>query len=784
MKKRKLICFAICVSVTMTGIISGCSPKKTENPTSAVTEAPATEPVTEPAETKPEGTEPREIQAPSMTREEFPKIDGSTATIPLSTALYQLVTGATAQEAEATISHTKTTNAYIQLLYETEKSSLVLAYEPSAAVYDAMKELGVNLILKPIGKDALVFMANEGNPVESLTEQQLVDIYSGNLKNWSKVGGEDKEIMAFQRPENSGSQTLMEKLVMKDVPMDATAPVTSVIGDMGELIEKVAAYNNQENALGYSVYFYARNMYEKPGLRFMKVNGVLPSNETIKSGAYPYVNEFYAAIREDEPKDSKAYELFEWLTNDDGQALIESLGYVGMETTEQEIPVQKGNAEVGEARIQFEPNERLLLDGQYAYGADGVVVLDDQMNITQIVRGVRLPNNVTKIRLDEPVILNGSNAYTGLYDLITGTWLVQPEYSALYKNEDGTYGGYKETKDRGSRVIMTPKEGGFEIKELPDNLLSGRIWEVDAIQKKAVIKTEDGTVINQVDFRPWGDYSYGYVQEPYYVADFDYSHFMLFDPDGNPLFHKSFLPEAFMQEMKRLNFQSEEGEDISLEGASRFGSWVCGMFGMGENNQFLYDIKKKKVITEPGDKIEPYYFEEEDGYLVTRGDKTQAYSSESEPLISDSGRPYEYAADHGYYGYQEGETLILENPKQGKTNTFRASDVKSVNHICGDVFGIETGTGKSVYKGNTCLMEGKEVGWWSLNPDYSLVTDFKSHHILLDQEGNIIYESHLEETIIYLCEELMAVRRGNYLHIIDYEGRSAMRLLLGNLGDD
>ncbi len=51
---------------------------------------------------------------------------------------------------------------------------------------------------------------------------------------------------------------------------------------MEGLLEKVASYNNEDSALGYSVYYYARNMKDTPGLRFMAVNGVTPDSDTIR----------------------------------------------------------------------------------------------------------------------------------------------------------------------------------------------------------------------------------------------------------------------------------------------------------------------------------------------------------------------------------------------------------------------------------------------------------------------------------------------------------------------
>ena len=141
--------------------------------------------------------------ANTMTREDFPLIDGSTATIPLSEAVYCLATGEDDEAAKKVIHHTKTTNSYNRL-YNGE-ANLLIVYEPADSIIKRMQE--EPLLIKPIGLDALVFMANAKNPVESLSGEQLVEIYSGGISNWDKVGGKDQELLAFQRPEGSGSQT-------------------------------------------------------------------------------------------------------------------------------------------------------------------------------------------------------------------------------------------------------------------------------------------------------------------------------------------------------------------------------------------------------------------------------------------------------------------------------------------------------------------------------------------------------------------------------------------------
>ena len=186
---------------------------------------------------------------------------------------------------------------------------------------------GVELLMQPITRDALVFLVNADNPVTSLSQEEAVGIYSGKITNWSEVGGEDRPIVAYQRVEASGSQVMMRAQVMKDVEM-VDAPTELRPGEMGELIDRVASYKNTANAIGYSVYYYAHNMYAQDGVRLLAIDGVQPSNETIASGEYPYCQDVYAVIRADEPEDSPARILFNYLQTEECRDLIEAAGYV------------------------------------------------------------------------------------------------------------------------------------------------------------------------------------------------------------------------------------------------------------------------------------------------------------------------------------------------------------------------------------------------------------------------------------------------------------------------
>lgn len=379
------------------------------------------------------------VTCPKIGMEQFPKLDGSTATLPISMAIYRLSTGASAKEAEGFISHGKTTNAYLDLI-ENRGPRLVIAYAPGKQVEESLSEHGNNLIIKPIGRDALVFMKNEGNPVDSLSQAQVTSIYSGKLTNWKELGGKQAQIRAFQRPQDSGSQNLMEQLAMKGIPM-AEAPAEYVPSEMGELLERVSAYDNTAEALGYSVYFYAKNMYQKPRLRFMAIDGVEPSSKTIRDGSYPYVSDFYAAVRKDELKDSYAYQLFEWLTSDDGQALINGLGYVGIRDEKKALPeLLDENTEIFTAEIPLSKGKVILASGRHLYGESGIGVFDQNMKLLKFIRYLDSPdiNPFIECRADAILPMQDTlSSKWGLYSLKKEGWVCQPEYDQVFSTKDG-----------------------------------------------------------------------------------------------------------------------------------------------------------------------------------------------------------------------------------------------------------------------------------------------------------------------------------------------------------
>jgi phosphate transport system substrate-binding protein len=265
-----------------------------------------------------------------FTRENFPRMDGSTSTGPLAEAVACVLLGEPRDDvAELAAGFSRTTQAFRNLA--AGLCDIVIISEPDPVVFDEMARDGFAGEIEPLAIEALAFMVNADNPVESLTLEQIRGIYSGAITNWGEVGGFDVEIAAFQRNAEAGSQVLMEKLVMDGLPMaDAPTAVVYIASGMGDLITAMKGFDGAANAIGYTVFYYAEEMRMAEGLKIIAVEGVNPSNETLRGGAYPFLSHYYTAIGASAPQGSPARVMFEWLLSEEGQGLVEYEGYVSI----------------------------------------------------------------------------------------------------------------------------------------------------------------------------------------------------------------------------------------------------------------------------------------------------------------------------------------------------------------------------------------------------------------------------------------------------------------------
>jgi len=185
--------------------------------------------------------------------------------------------------------------------------------------------VGITLIETPIALDAFVFVVNKSNPVKSLTVNQTQKIYTGEITNWSQVGGNNASIKVFTRPRNSGSEEIFRKLVMNGIE-PADFPESS-IGGMSQVFGEILG---NENSICYTFNNYKNLQARIPDSEVPKIaiNGIFPDEQTVKNGTFPFISEVHVAIRSNLDHNTMAYKLYEWLQSEDAKSAITECGFL------------------------------------------------------------------------------------------------------------------------------------------------------------------------------------------------------------------------------------------------------------------------------------------------------------------------------------------------------------------------------------------------------------------------------------------------------------------------
>lgn len=269
-------------------------------------------------------TNQRITQLKQMLRDNMPVTDGSTSAIPLDAAIRAGLFDISMDEAQAQVSHSTSHTAFTNLLCG--NCELVFCHLLSDAQYRQAEAAGIAIEQTQIAREGFVFLVSKTNPVDSLTAEQIKMIYAGKITNWSEVGGNDEPIIPYQRNTDSGSQNYMSAF-MGEIPL-MQAPTALRPGSMDTLVDAIAGYDGAGGSIGYSVYSYVGGMYDADGgVKILKVNEVAPSAAAIADGSYPCTGYNYAVIRADEPQDSPARLLIEYILTDEGQRAIADTGY-------------------------------------------------------------------------------------------------------------------------------------------------------------------------------------------------------------------------------------------------------------------------------------------------------------------------------------------------------------------------------------------------------------------------------------------------------------------------
>lgn len=164
--------------------------------------------------------------------------------------------------------------------------------------------------------DGIAIIVNPQNPVSDLNLETIAKIYTGEITNWKEVGGDDVEIVLIGREAGSGTRDGFESITDTKDKCQYRQELTST----GDVITTVAS---NPNAIGY-----ASLASVKDTVKALTVNGVTPSEETIKDGSYVVQRPFVLVTKKDTTLSESAQKFFDYITSESAREIISDSGVV------------------------------------------------------------------------------------------------------------------------------------------------------------------------------------------------------------------------------------------------------------------------------------------------------------------------------------------------------------------------------------------------------------------------------------------------------------------------
>ncbi len=191
---------------------------------------------------------------------------------------------------------------------------------------------GVEPVEYIIARDAIAVIVHPDNPVSELTLQQISDIYSGKITNWSEVGGEDRPIVRLSRETNSGTHVyFLETVLRLGKKEDKTLFSTdTLLLPSSEGI--IAEVRQNPNAIGYDGLGYVPHDLKMIAIAKEDCAPyVLPSIPTVNDKSYPIARDLYMYTN-GEPTGILA-EYLDWILSEEAQEIVAKLGFVPVSIT-------------------------------------------------------------------------------------------------------------------------------------------------------------------------------------------------------------------------------------------------------------------------------------------------------------------------------------------------------------------------------------------------------------------------------------------------------------------
>ena len=178
------------------------------------------------------------------------------------------------------------------------------------------EELEAGLSGNILAYDGIAIIVHPENPVVDLSVETIAKIYTGEITNWSEVGGNDAEIVLIGREAGSGTRDGFESITDTEDACKYRQELTST----GDVITTVS---QNPGAIGY-----ASVASVKDSVKALKVDGVAPTEETIKDGSYVVQRPFVLVTKSDAKLSDAAQKFFDYITSADANEIIAAAGVV------------------------------------------------------------------------------------------------------------------------------------------------------------------------------------------------------------------------------------------------------------------------------------------------------------------------------------------------------------------------------------------------------------------------------------------------------------------------
>ncbi len=275
-----------------------------------------------------------------MKTETKKKVKKMLACMMVATTLVMATTGCSQKEA-GTVSTDGSTSmekviGALGETFEGQNSGVTFTYNPTGsgsgiqAVKEGRCDIGLSsrdlkdeeiadgLKATVLAYDGIAVIVNPENPVVDLDMDNISKIYTGEITNWKDVGGQDAEIVLIGREAGSGTRDGFESITKTEDACQYRQELTST-GDV------ITAVSQNPAAIGYASLASVNEQVQT-----VRVNGVEPTEDSIKDGSYVIQRPFILVTKEDTPLSDTAQKFFDFATSVEAAQFISAAGAVSV----------------------------------------------------------------------------------------------------------------------------------------------------------------------------------------------------------------------------------------------------------------------------------------------------------------------------------------------------------------------------------------------------------------------------------------------------------------------